>query len=134
MIGPVIDADAQSKISAMIAQGRRDATLAWQATLPAAVTASGGFYVAPAIFTDVKAGRGDRTREIFGPCWPCSRCATSTRRSRSRTRPTTPDGRTLLPQPSALRGAKGELTVGTFISTAASPARSSSGIRLAASG
>ncbi len=69
---------AQSKISAMIAQGRRTPR-SRGGDLPAAVTASGGFYVAPAIFTDVKADAAIAREESSGPVWPGSRCATSTR-------------------------------------------------------
>jgi RHH-type transcriptional regulator, proline utilization regulon repressor / proline dehydrogenase / delta 1-pyrroline-5-carboxylate dehydrogenase len=67
IIGPVIDADAQQKINRAIEAGRREAKLAWQASLPPELTASGGHYVAPAIFTSVKPDATIAREEIFGP-------------------------------------------------------------------
>lgn len=67
IVGPVIDADAQRKILGLIEQGRNEAKLAWQATLPAALTAGGGFFVPPTIFTEVKASHTIAREEIFGP-------------------------------------------------------------------
>ena len=54
IVGPVIDGDAQKKILGYIEQGKKEATLAWQARLPAGLTASGGYYVPPTVFTDCR--------------------------------------------------------------------------------
>ena len=67
VVGPVIDAAAQRKILRLIEQGKKEAKLAWQATLPPAVAASGGHYVPPTIFTGVKAAHTIAREEIFGP-------------------------------------------------------------------
>lgn len=67
VVGPVIDAEAQQKIQRTIEQGKKEAKLAWQATLPPALTASGGYFVAPAIFTQVKPDAAIAREEIFGP-------------------------------------------------------------------
>jgi RHH-type transcriptional regulator, proline utilization regulon repressor / proline dehydrogenase / delta 1-pyrroline-5-carboxylate dehydrogenase len=67
VIGPVIDADAQAKISQWIEQGKREARLGWQATLPAALADSRGHYVPPTIFTDVRPEAVIAREEIFGP-------------------------------------------------------------------
>ncbi len=67
VVGPVIDRDAQQKILSLIEQGKREARLAWQAALPAALTASGGHYVPPTIFTQVKPDAVIAREEIFGP-------------------------------------------------------------------
>jgi len=67
VIGPVIDADAQKKILDLIEQGKKEAKLAWQATLPPAAVASGGYFVPPTIFTNVKPGHAIAREEIFGP-------------------------------------------------------------------
>lgn len=67
VVGPVIDADAQRKILGLIEQGRQEARLAWQATLPAELTAGGGYYVPPTIFTDVAPTATIAREEIFGP-------------------------------------------------------------------
>ena len=62
VVGPVIDAEAQQKIRAMIEQGKTEATLAWQGATPAE-----GYFVAPTIFTGVKPGVAIAREEIFGP-------------------------------------------------------------------
>jgi RHH-type proline utilization regulon transcriptional repressor/proline dehydrogenase/delta 1-pyrroline-5-carboxylate dehydrogenase len=67
VVGPVIDAEAREKILGVIAQGAREATLAWQGTLPPAVTAGGGYFVPPTIFTHVKPDAALAREEIFGP-------------------------------------------------------------------
>ncbi len=67
VVGPVIDSDAQEKILGLIEQGKREAKLAWQATLPPAVVASGGHFVPPTIFTHVKPDATIAREEIFGP-------------------------------------------------------------------
>ena len=67
VVGPVIDAEAREKILGLIAQGTREATLAWQGTLPAAIAAGGGYFVPPTIFTHVKPAATLAREEIFGP-------------------------------------------------------------------
>ena len=67
VVGPVIDADAQKKIRSMIEQGKKEAKLAWQGTLPHELLASGGYYVPPTIFTQVKPDAVIAQEEIFGP-------------------------------------------------------------------
>jgi RHH-type proline utilization regulon transcriptional repressor/proline dehydrogenase/delta 1-pyrroline-5-carboxylate dehydrogenase len=67
MVGPVIDEDARKKILGLIETGQREAKLAWQATLPAAVAASGGHFVPPTIFTNVRSDATIAREEIFGP-------------------------------------------------------------------
>jgi RHH-type transcriptional regulator, proline utilization regulon repressor / proline dehydrogenase / delta 1-pyrroline-5-carboxylate dehydrogenase len=67
VVGPVIDTDAQKKILSMIEQGKKEAKLAWQATLPAELVESGGYYVPPTIFTQVKPDAVIAREEIFGP-------------------------------------------------------------------
>jgi len=62
VVGPVIDADAQTKILGIIAAGRKEAKLAWQGTVPAQ-----GYFVPPTIFTDVRPGHVLAREEIFGP-------------------------------------------------------------------
>ncbi len=67
IVGPVIDAEAQRKILGLIEQGKRESVLAWQAALPAALTASGGHFVPPTIFTGVRPDAVIAREEIFGP-------------------------------------------------------------------
>jgi RHH-type proline utilization regulon transcriptional repressor/proline dehydrogenase/delta 1-pyrroline-5-carboxylate dehydrogenase len=66
-VGPVIDADARTRILGMIDRGRREATLAWQAALSPELTASGGYFVPPTIFSQVKSDAVIAREEIFGP-------------------------------------------------------------------
>ncbi|HXN35874.1 MAG TPA: proline dehydrogenase family protein [Opitutaceae bacterium] len=66
VVGPVIDAEAQGKILAMIERGRSEATLAFQAALPPGL-AAGATYVPPTIFTDVPPSASIAREEIFGP-------------------------------------------------------------------
>ena len=67
IVGPVIDADAQTKILRLIEQGKKEAHLAWQATLPSELIATGGYYIPPTIFTDVQPAHAIAREEIFGP-------------------------------------------------------------------
>ena len=67
VVGPVIDADAQKKILSMIETGKKEAKLAWQGALPPTVATSGGHFVPPTIFTQVKPGAAIAREEIFGP-------------------------------------------------------------------
>jgi RHH-type proline utilization regulon transcriptional repressor/proline dehydrogenase/delta 1-pyrroline-5-carboxylate dehydrogenase len=66
-VGPVIDAGAQRKILNLIEQGKREATLAFQAVLPSALAATGGTYVPPTVFKDVPPDAVIAREEIFGP-------------------------------------------------------------------
>jgi RHH-type proline utilization regulon transcriptional repressor/proline dehydrogenase/delta 1-pyrroline-5-carboxylate dehydrogenase len=67
VVGPVIDATSRERILRHIEQGRRQAKLAWQATLPPVLLASGGHYVPPTIFSDVGPENALAREEIFGP-------------------------------------------------------------------
>ncbi|HUL55336.1 MAG TPA: proline dehydrogenase family protein [Opitutaceae bacterium] len=67
VVGPVIDAGARQKILGYIEQGKKEATLAWQATLPPELTAGDGYYVPPTVFTDAKPDHVIVREEIFGP-------------------------------------------------------------------
>ena len=62
VVGPVIDADAQKKILGLIDQGKREAKLAFQGTVP-----TEGFFVPPTVFTNVKPSHVIAREEIFGP-------------------------------------------------------------------
>ncbi|HEY1847795.1 MAG TPA: proline dehydrogenase family protein [Opitutaceae bacterium] len=66
LIGPVIDAQARDKITAMIERGAREAKLAFRAKLPPGLDPA-ATYVAPAVFTDVPAGAEIAREEVFGP-------------------------------------------------------------------
>jgi len=67
IVNPVIDAAAQKSILGYIEQGKREATLAWQAALPEALLSSGGFYVPPTVFTECRPEHVIVREEIFGP-------------------------------------------------------------------
>ncbi len=67
VVGPLIDADAQQKVLRLIDDGKREATLAWQAAWPAAAPDRRGYFVPPTIFTDVKPEATIAREEIFGP-------------------------------------------------------------------
>jgi len=64
LLGPVIDADSRARIAAVISTGRTRARLLTPARddVPAA-----GYYLAPAIFTDVEPDDPLAQEEIFGP-------------------------------------------------------------------
>jgi len=64
LLGPVIDADARRRIAQVIESGRTRARLVTpeRADLP-----DEGYYLSPAIFTDVPAGDPLAQEEIFGP-------------------------------------------------------------------
>jgi RHH-type transcriptional regulator, proline utilization regulon repressor / proline dehydrogenase / delta 1-pyrroline-5-carboxylate dehydrogenase len=70
MIGPVISRDAQQRILAMIEAGKKEATLAWQGSVPADANAC---YVPPTIFSEVPASSRLFREEIFGPVLAVSR-------------------------------------------------------------
>ena len=61
-VGPVIDEAAQQRIRGVIEQGKNQATLALAMAAP-----EGGFFVGPAIFTDVDPDSSLAQDEIFGP-------------------------------------------------------------------
>lgn len=67
VVGPVIDADAHAKILHWIDHGKTEAHLAYQATVPAELAKTGGYYVPPTIFTGVKPAARIAREEIFGP-------------------------------------------------------------------
>jgi RHH-type proline utilization regulon transcriptional repressor/proline dehydrogenase/delta 1-pyrroline-5-carboxylate dehydrogenase len=62
MVGPVIDETAYRRQLEMIEIGKKEATLAFQGTVP-----SEGFFVPPTIFTNVKPHLRLSCEEIFGP-------------------------------------------------------------------
>jgi RHH-type proline utilization regulon transcriptional repressor/proline dehydrogenase/delta 1-pyrroline-5-carboxylate dehydrogenase len=67
LVGPVIDREAQEHILGYVEQGKQEARLAWQATLPPEVAASGGYYVPPTVFADCRPDHVIVREEIFGP-------------------------------------------------------------------
>jgi RHH-type transcriptional regulator, proline utilization regulon repressor / proline dehydrogenase / delta 1-pyrroline-5-carboxylate dehydrogenase len=67
VVGPVIDADARAKILGLIEQGKQEAKLAFQAQLAPELVATGGYYVPPTVFVDVKPNAVIAREEIFGP-------------------------------------------------------------------
>ena len=67
IVNPVIDGDAQQRILRYIEQGRREATLAWQASLPTELGGSGGYYVPPTVFVGCQPDHVIVREEIFGP-------------------------------------------------------------------
>ncbi len=63
LVGPVVDERAYKRILERIADGKTEATLAYQATdIPAE-----GYFIPPTIFTDVKPDGRLAQEEIFGP-------------------------------------------------------------------
>jgi len=66
-VGPVISADARTKIEGYIEAGRREATLAAAAEPPEGGWPGGGFFVAPHVFVDVRPDAVIAQEEIFGP-------------------------------------------------------------------
>ena len=67
IVNPVIDAAARAGILGYIERGRREARLAWQAELAPELVASGGHYVPPTVFVDVRPDHVIAREEIFGP-------------------------------------------------------------------
>jgi RHH-type proline utilization regulon transcriptional repressor/proline dehydrogenase/delta 1-pyrroline-5-carboxylate dehydrogenase len=63
-IGPLIDDSSLEKVRSYIDLGKREHHLAFQAQLPAGLE---GYYIAPAIFTDVEPTARLAQEEIFGP-------------------------------------------------------------------
>jgi RHH-type proline utilization regulon transcriptional repressor/proline dehydrogenase/delta 1-pyrroline-5-carboxylate dehydrogenase len=62
IFGPVITEAAQKRLEGYVEVGRSEGRLAYRGKAP-----SGGFYVAPAIFTGIEAGDRLAREEIFGP-------------------------------------------------------------------
>ncbi len=62
IVGPVIDAEAQTKINSIIELGRTEAKLAYQGPCP-----DHGSFVAPTVFTGAKPSDRIARDEIFGP-------------------------------------------------------------------
>jgi RHH-type proline utilization regulon transcriptional repressor/proline dehydrogenase/delta 1-pyrroline-5-carboxylate dehydrogenase len=62
VVGPVIDETAYRRMLETIEAGKKEATLAFQGTVPPE-----GFFVPPTIFTDVKPTMRLSCEEIFGP-------------------------------------------------------------------
>ncbi len=67
IVNPVIDDAAQKTILGYIEAGKKECTLAWQATLSPELVASGGYFVPPTVFTDCKPTHTIVREEIFGP-------------------------------------------------------------------
>jgi RHH-type proline utilization regulon transcriptional repressor/proline dehydrogenase/delta 1-pyrroline-5-carboxylate dehydrogenase len=65
-VPPVITAEARDKIEGFVREGEREATLA-AAGEPPAGGGSGGYYVAPRVFTGVRPDAAIAQEEIFGP-------------------------------------------------------------------
>lgn len=61
-MGPVIDREAQERILSMIEQGKSEAKLAFQGSVP-----TEGYFVPPTVFVDVKPNAKIAQAEIFGP-------------------------------------------------------------------
>jgi RHH-type proline utilization regulon transcriptional repressor/proline dehydrogenase/delta 1-pyrroline-5-carboxylate dehydrogenase len=67
VVGPVIDREAQKKICGLIEEGKREARIGFQATLPSELIESVGYYVPPTVFVDVSPESAIAREEIFGP-------------------------------------------------------------------
>ncbi len=67
VVNPVIDDAAQKSILGYIETGKKESKLAWQAQLPPELTASGGYFVPPTVFTGCKVEHTIVREEIFGP-------------------------------------------------------------------
>jgi RHH-type proline utilization regulon transcriptional repressor/proline dehydrogenase/delta 1-pyrroline-5-carboxylate dehydrogenase len=67
IVNPVIDEAAQKSILGYIEAGKKESTLAWQASLAPELVASKGYYVPPAVFTGCKVEHTIVREEIFGP-------------------------------------------------------------------
>ena len=134
VVGPVIDADAQKKILGYIEQGRKEARLAWQAQLAPELAASGGYYVPPTVFVDVRPEHVIAREEIFGPVLAVMKARDLDEAfalANGADYALTGGLFSAVPAPSNRRSATSWSAIST--STAASPAPSSSGIRSAAS-
>jgi len=66
-VGPVITADARTKIEGYVERGKQEATLAAAVEPPLGGWPGGGFYVAPHVFVDVRPDAVIAQEEIFGP-------------------------------------------------------------------
>ncbi len=67
VVGPVIDADARRKILGFIERGRQESKLLFQAEIPPTLAATGGYYVPPTVFGEVRPDAVIAREEIFGP-------------------------------------------------------------------
>jgi len=67
LVGPVIDGESRDRIMARIEDGRRQSRLAFQGRLPDSLSASGGYFVPPTVFTHVEPDHAIAREEIFGP-------------------------------------------------------------------
>ena len=67
-IGPMVDARQRERVEGYIATARAEgATVLFEATVPAAARAAGGYYVAPIVFGDVSPQMTIFREEVFGP-------------------------------------------------------------------
>ena len=66
-IGPVITAEAKTKIEGYIEQGKKEARLAVVVEPPQGTSPGGGFFVSPHLFVDVSPTAVIAQEEIFGP-------------------------------------------------------------------
>ena len=69
LIGPVIDAESQSRILGVIELAEREHTLAFKGKVPA--NCPSGFFVPPSIFRDVNLSSSLWREEVFGPVVAC---------------------------------------------------------------
>ena len=74
-VGPVISAEARTKIETYIEAGRREATLAAVVEPPPGGWPGGGYYVAPHVFSGVRPDAVIAQEEIFGPVVAVMRAA-----------------------------------------------------------
>src|SRR5690606_28086300 len=66
-IGPLIEAEAKERVLRTIERGRSEGRPVLVGSVPEHAESLGGFYVAPAIFTDVRPDATIAREEIFGP-------------------------------------------------------------------
>jgi RHH-type proline utilization regulon transcriptional repressor/proline dehydrogenase/delta 1-pyrroline-5-carboxylate dehydrogenase len=67
IVGPLIDAESRERVAGYIETGRTIARPALIRDVPDDLRASGGYYIAPAIFADVAPSCAIAQEEIFGP-------------------------------------------------------------------
>lgn len=67
IVGPVIDAESRDRLLSCIGESARESRLVHQARLPEAVVASGGYFVPPTLFADVRPEHRLAREEFFGP-------------------------------------------------------------------
>lgn len=71
-VGAVVSKAQYERIHHYINSGVRDGLAMQSPGLPSAIAGSGGYYVAPTVFTDVPPGHPLAQEEIFGPVLVCS--------------------------------------------------------------